>query len=239
MPLKASCSTPISGFGRWPDVTTASSIMRLILARHGNTFEPGDKALWVGRKEDLPLAQEGEQQAKVLADALKSAGIHPAAVYCGPLMRTRRFASIVVEELDLRLAPIEDDRLTEIDYGAWGGLTNEQVIQRYGTDPVLAWQTESRWPTGAGWQPGEDAVIERIDSLVSHVLKRHAASEAILFVSSNGVLRYFLKLAPGLFERQQRSGGLKVATGQVCLLSHGAGGFEVERWDSDPRTAFA
>jgi broad specificity phosphatase PhoE len=213
--------------------------MRLILARHGNTFQPGEQAVWVGRKEDLPLVPEGEAQARLLANALKAAGIRPAAVYCGPLLRTRSFASMIVEDLRLHSVAIEDERLAEIDYGAWGGLTNEQIVQRYGADPLLAWQNESRWPAGAGWQPGENAVIERINSLITHMLDRHAAGESILVVSSNGILRYFLKLMPGMFEQQLRASALKVATGHICLLSYERGQFRLGYWNQDPWTACA
>ena len=33
--------------------------MRLILARHGNTFEAGETPVWVGAREDLPLTARG------------------------------------------------------------------------------------------------------------------------------------------------------------------------------------
>ena len=38
--------------------------MKLILARHGNTFGPQDKVTWVGSTNDLPLVEEGLAQAQ-------------------------------------------------------------------------------------------------------------------------------------------------------------------------------
>jgi probable phosphoglycerate mutase len=40
---------------------------RLILIRHGNTFEAGQKAVWVGARSDLPLTMAGEAQAHAAA----------------------------------------------------------------------------------------------------------------------------------------------------------------------------
>ena len=37
---------------------------RLIIARHGNTFDAGDIPTRVGRRTDLPLVASGEAQAK-------------------------------------------------------------------------------------------------------------------------------------------------------------------------------
>ena len=48
--------------------------MRLILSRHGNTFSPGEKAVWVGRRSDLPLVEEGRRQAVRHWARLVSAG---------------------------------------------------------------------------------------------------------------------------------------------------------------------
>ena len=44
--------------------------MDILCARHGNTFAPGQRAVFVGAKEDLPLTEEGETQARDLAIAL-------------------------------------------------------------------------------------------------------------------------------------------------------------------------
>jgi len=38
--------------------------MLLILARHGNTFEQGEKTYRVGNAQDLPLVEKGLDQAQ-------------------------------------------------------------------------------------------------------------------------------------------------------------------------------
>ena len=50
--------------------------MLLLLARHGNTFDKGDKVVWVGARTDLPLTAKGREQARALgagADAVRPA----------------------------------------------------------------------------------------------------------------------------------------------------------------------
>ena len=44
--------------------------MLLLLARHGNTFNKGDKIVWVGARTDLPLTAKGREQALALGQAL-------------------------------------------------------------------------------------------------------------------------------------------------------------------------
>ncbi|MDK1390111.1 histidine phosphatase family protein [Sinorhizobium sp. 8-89] len=194
--------------------------------------------IWVARKEDVPLVREGEEQAKLLAATLRNVHIRPTAVYCGPLLRTRRFASVILEQIGLSYAPINDERLAEIDYGAWGGLTNEEILARYGADQFLAWQRESRWPAGAAWQPSEDAVLEGVHSLVKDIVNKHDDGDSINLVSSNGILRYFLKLVPGMFEQQLHASEVKVATGRACLISYERAKFHISCWNKDPRVAF-
>ena len=89
--------------------------MDIICARHGNTFAPGERVVFVGANEDVPLVPSGEEQALRLGAALREARIAPAVVLCGPLQRTRRYAELVAEKLGLGMKPIVDARLTEID----------------------------------------------------------------------------------------------------------------------------
>ena len=34
-------------------------MIELLLVRHGNTFAPGDRVVWVGKGQDLPLVESG------------------------------------------------------------------------------------------------------------------------------------------------------------------------------------
>lgn len=209
--------------------------MRLLLIRHGNTFEAGQTPVRVGANEDLPLTATGENQAHALAAALNNAGIRPDAVIAGPLIRTRRHAEVILEDLRIS-APLQiDRRLTEIDYGPWGGLSDADIVARFGdaaAQELAAWEKESRWPTEtAQWHPGAEAVIRGVAELSRELEMRLGANGTAFVCSSNGILRYFLELVPGGLATAQRSGRAKMSTGAASLLELTDGKARVLFWN--------
>lgn len=178
----------------------------LLLARHGNTFGPGDPVVWVGAKEDLPLVKSGEAQAAGLGEALREQSLAPARLVSGPLKRTRRAAEIVkaitMSDADIRI----DSRLTEIDYGQWGGKTDDEITEHFGPDAISDWRERHERPENAGWSPDN----QTLESNALGVLDDLATgSFPALVITSNGILRYF-HTAIG-FE-----GDARVKTGHVC-----------------------
>ena len=90
---------------------------RLIIARHGNTFAPGDTPTRVGRRTDLPLVASGEAQARRIGDYLRRHQMVPDAVFTAPLKRSYDTARLAVEALGRNLPITIDARFSEIDYG--------------------------------------------------------------------------------------------------------------------------
>lgn len=196
--------------------------MRLLLVRHGNTFEAGETPVRVGANEDLPLTAGGEDQAHALAAKLKEAAIRPGLFICGPLKRTRRHAEIVMAGLAAPGVAEIDPRLTEIDYGPWGGMSDGDIVARFGpaaARELEAWETESRWPAEtARWMPGAETVTRNLHDLSAELAGRLGADETALVCSSNGILRYFLELTPEGLAGHQAAGKAKMATGAAALL---------------------
>jgi broad specificity phosphatase PhoE len=209
--------------------------MKIILSRHGNTFSATDPVVWVGATQDLPLVDSGILQAKCLAQSLQKAGITPRAVYCGPLKRTRDYAAIVLEQLHASLKPIVDSRLNEIDYGNWAGLSNTQ-IQEIGEDAELsAWENLSVWPKIAGWS-GSAALMEReVKEFTKVLVTQYDPMDYILVITSNGRLRYFLKLIHGAFEQHIQNKNFKVATGNICSFLYDDKKWHLEFWNKNPQ----
>jgi probable phosphoglycerate mutase len=203
--------------------------MRLILARHGNTFGPGDKVTWVGSTNDLPLVQSGLEQAERAAAALESTTL--AAIYCAPLLRTKKFAEIVADKQATKPTPIIDNRLTELDYGDWSGLSDDEIAAKFG-DSLKNWINSSTWPSGCHWASSEAAVTAEVQSLVAELESKYA-DDTVLLVSSNGRLRYFLKLIAGEFERRVASKQFKMGTGKVSILN-GHRDYSLLAWNEDP-----
>lgn len=208
--------------------------MRLILARHGNTFAPGDKVVWAGQTNDLPLVETGLQQAQVAANYLLVQGIKPKAIYCSPLQRTKTFAEILAATLNYEGAPIIDQRLHEIDYGEWTGRSDQEIIDQFGVDQLKEWSEFSRWPQTGSWGANESQIKSEVESFVKDIQAKYSVDDTIIAVSSNGRLRYFLSLINGEFERRRQDKTLKVKTGNICELAAENGQFALKYWDKKP-----
>lgn len=197
---------------------------RLILARHGNTFGPGDTPVWVGAKEDLPLVEKGEAQARHLGKALKQAGVKLDRIISGPLRRTRRAADLVAE-ITVFNGPIEiDDRLKEIDYGRWGGRTDDQIAAEFGEEALTGWRDHHIVPPGAGWSPTPATLKANAEAVLRDACR---SSGTVLIMTSNGILRFY-HAAMGF------DGDAKVKTGHVGAADIADGQTTARFWNLDP-----
>jgi len=210
--------------------------MDIILSRHGNTFAPSDPVVWTGSSNDLPLVAEGIAQAEKFGRVLLSQGLRPAAVYCGPLKRTRVYAEILIGMLGLSEGPRVDSRLNEIDYGKWTGLTQDQVEAEFGPASLKAWNEKSVWPKEGGWGGSPEKIISEVHSFVHDLQKAHRQSDLVLVISSNGRLRYFLTLQEGVYESHIKTGRFKVKTGNICKLKASKESVVIDYWNIDPNS---
>jgi broad specificity phosphatase PhoE len=198
----------------------------IILCRHGNTFERGARACMVGAREDLPLTQEGREQARRMGMAIASTGVVVNRVLCGPLQRTKVYSQIIVERLGSGLQPATDSRLVELDYGEWGGLSNEEIAERFGADVLAAWNERGVRPIATPFSPTED-VVERETLAVLADLGRMGGVS--LLVTSNGRLREYSRLiAP------EGRTSHKVKTGNACVLMQIGDSWRILGWDLSP-----
>jgi len=199
----------------------------LILCRHGNTFAKGEKVVMVGAREDLPLTPQGIEQARAVANALVSSQIVPARIVSGPLQRTRVFAeevkTITRSEAELEI----DTRLTEFDYGAWSGLSNEEIVALSGAEALEAWQERSERPSGVTFSP---SIADARADAAALVRELGDLRGCYLVVTSNGRLREFGHLlAPSA-----TSTSYKVRTGHACVVIREGDRWQVEGWDLAP-----
>ena len=211
--------------------------MKLILARHGNTFSPDMVPVFVGSGDDMPLVEEGYKQAERFSELMKVRQIKIDAIYNGPLQRTCKFAELVKKSLDLEIEPIVDERLNELDYGGWSGKTNDQIVAEYGARVFDGWNDQSIWPAGSGWGSTPEKLGSEVRSFVDDLLSKHPEDKTILVVTSNGRMRYFLKLIEGAFEQRQREKNLKVAPGNFCKLTFNSAGASLQSWNESPLKA--
>lgn len=196
----------------------------LVLARHGNTFEPDQTPVWVGAKEDLPLARKGLEQAQALGKALNDAAIRVQRVISGPLIRTRKAAETVagITGFDGKIAI--DDRLKEIDYGSWGGRSDAEIAAEWGEAAITAWRERHERPEGAGWSPDEAVLKANVLGLLREL---ESEDGPVLLITSNGILRYF-HAALGI------GGDAKVKTGHACAARLEGKTARPLFWNRDP-----
>ena len=192
--------------------------LTLHLCRHGNTFSPGEPVVWVGRGQDLPLAPSGRAQAEDLAQTLKNEDVTPDLIYCSSLQRTRDFAFILQNHLAPACPVIAHSHLDELDYGQWGGLSSEEIADRFGQHVLDAWQKDALFPKAdqGAWGDTESTIMRRIRDFLQDLAQDCQALPTpprhVIIVSSNGFLRFFLHVVPGAFEDAKRKNTLKLPT---------------------------
>jgi len=206
--------------------------MRLFLARHGNTFGTGDRVTMLGAKDDLPLTAKGEEQAEQAVKFFKQQGVFFAYIYCAPLKRTQRFAQIVNEGLALGLTPVLDSRLTEIDYGNWSGLTQDEIKAKFGAGELQAWNEHGVWPPSGQFSPGERQIKQELRDFISGL--NFKTDEDLLVVSSSGRLRYFLDLIPGELEKRLNASSFKMQTGALACIDFSGKAPKLLYWNLRP-----
>jgi probable phosphoglycerate mutase len=101
-------------------------MMRLILARHGET--DWNKQHRVQGRSDIELNENGRKQAEALARALRNTPVK--AIYTSPLTRARDTASAIGRFHGVDVATL--DGLQEIDAGEVDGLTYQEMSSQYG-----------------------------------------------------------------------------------------------------------
>jgi len=199
----------------------------VILCRHGNTFKAGEKVVMVGAREDLPLTDVGEAQAHAVAGALQSARVLPQRVYSGPLQRTKEFARLIIAHMGAAIETNIDSRLTELDYGAWGGLSDQEITERWGAAVLEAWHLRGVRPQGVQFSPSESELQSEVRALLDELCLHEGVS---LVVSSNGRLREFGRQVG----RGNGASVWKVRTGKVCVLEYFEERWGILLWDAEP-----
>ena len=118
--------------------------MILYFLRHGTADAAGE-----GGDEARDLSAEGEAALRGAGVLWRRLNLRPDIVVTSPLLRARRTAEIVAEELDLRHEPITDDRLRP---GAgWGRIGR-----------ALADHTDARRVLFVGHEPDLSSTVETL-----------------------------------------------------------------------------
>ena len=157
---------------------------------------------------DIALSDEGRAQAQALALALRDDRFD--AIYASDLRRAIETARIIagLHGLDVRLDP----RIREFDFGAWEGLTWDEITERW---PEFR---DQRATAAKLYQPqgGEtfERVCERVRAFLDDVRRR--PEEGVLVVTHAGVLHAVLAVL-GETLRDRPADGLSVSFSQASI----------------------
>lgn len=208
---------------------------KIIIARHGNTFDADEVPRRVGARTDLDLVEAGIVQATQLGMWMKENGTIPRRIISGPLKRTVKMAEIarsVLFQDEVNHPHIEiDERLREIDYGPDENLREEEVINRIGADAIKKWDEKAIVPDG--WKV-DPAQLKKDWEAITDDIRAENSGESVLIVTSNGIARFAPHLT-GNFDAFSAKHKIKLATGALGILEDKNGEWHISEWNLKPK----
>lgn len=152
------------------------------MIRHGVTSWNVEKR--IQGMTDIPLNEEGRRQAGLIASRINQESWD--GIYSSDLSRAHETAKTIADTLKITILAT-DERAREKSFGEAEGTTEEERIERWGTD----WKEQIQ-----GAETDED-VFKRGSALVEEIRLRHPG-ERILVVSHGG---WIVSMLSGLFPR--------------------------------------
>jgi broad specificity phosphatase PhoE len=172
------------------ELPTRPGTCLLYLIRHGTTTLNVENR-YRGRR-DIPLDAQGYQDAVDAARCLSGTGL--AAVYTSPLRRAIATAQIIADEAmvpDLRIL----HGLTNVDYGAWEGMTAEEAAM-FDPEAYALYRTaphRAACPLGERLSDAQDRMMEALRLIGDRhagetvVAVTHAVMIRLAFVQISGI----------------------------------------------------
>jgi 2,3-bisphosphoglycerate-dependent phosphoglycerate mutase len=202
----------------------------LLIARHGNTFRPGDIVMRAGARTDLPLVQSGLEQAAALGRYLHAHNLRPDHVFTSHLQRTKQTAYRAMEAIDCPVPMEPLDIFNEVDYGPDENKPETEVVARLGEAAIKAWDEDGILPEG--WKGDVNQIKKAwldFGQRMAHMFK----DKTVLVVTSNGVAR-FAPVLTGDFEGFKASRKLKISTGAFCRFEFDGTAWTCTDWNVKP-----
>ena len=151
-----------------------SNGLRVSLLRHGHTTSG---PVYRGRV-DVPLSSKGWQQMQQ-----SISGLQPDMVVTSPLQRCANFAQSLGQPV------LTDERLVEMDFGAWDGRERELVWQEDQVAVKAFWADPMRVspPGGENLAQVQERAVKALHKHIESALAQQ--KQHLLLVSHGGVIR--------------------------------------------------
>ncbi len=168
---------------------------RVFLVRHGATTLTAEDRF--AGETDVPLSDEGREQARRLAARLRGENIR--SVFASPLGRTVETARIIAEPLGCEVSTRAG--LREISHGRWEQLTRREVEERF-PDEAAEWENDPYTFAPQGGESGLMVTARALPVLIDIV--REHAGETVIVVSHKATIRLLVAAFLGFDSRRYR-----------------------------------
>ncbi len=185
--------------------------MKIYFVRHGETEWNVKKK--IQGKTDIPLNENGRNQAKKLAEKLVKENFYAVKVYSSPQLRALQTAQTVADALQIPCEII--DGFAEMDLGEWEGLNWKTIHKEYG-DIYHYWNTNRRYVSTPGGECYNDVLRRTLEGL-AYILERE--TEDVLVVTHSAILmslRCYLARRP--FDEDEMVGRYKTKNAEVVSI---------------------
>ena len=183
---------------------SASPPARLWVVRHGESAgnvardraeaERLDRIALSCRDVDVPLSENGREQARALGRRLAALPDPPTLLWTSPYVRAVETADLALAEAGLDLPRVVDERLREREFGVLDGLTRQGITSLFPDESerrALIGKFYHRPPGGESWSD----VLLRLRAALND-LGHEAEGERVLLVAHQVVVllvRYVLE----------------------------------------------
>jgi broad specificity phosphatase PhoE len=170
------------------------AVLTVLLTRHGHT-DRSEPEQYLGQRLHASLTERGRRDAEALAERL--ATVHIDRIISSPLGRAVETALIIASRSD---APVEtNEHLTELDYGAWEGLTVEEIDERFPGERA-EYSANPAFARVGGGETGLD-VAARLSRFIDELLDWSVEQErgqTVMLVGHSSLNRIFLATVLGV-----------------------------------------
>jgi probable phosphomutase (TIGR03848 family) len=165
----------------------------VILLRHGHSTSNGAHTL-AGRSPGIDLDDTGREQATALVERVGSLPIK--ALVRSPLLRCERTLEPLAAALGLE--PVVDQRLTEVDYGAWTGRKIGDLVKEPLWAVVQAQPSAAVFPDGEGLADVQARAVAAVREHDRRLHDEHGADVLWLACAHGDVIKSVLADALGI-----------------------------------------
>jgi len=171
----------------------------LCLIRHGESLWNKENRFtgWV----DVPLTDNGREQAKKAGEILKSLNIKFDIAYTSLLSRSIETLEIIIKTLGDNIPVIKDISLNERHYGDLQGLNKDKVAEIYGKEQVRLWRRslKVRPPNGESLEDTQKRTLPFFERTIKGDLE---LNKNVLVVAHGNSLRSIISYIENLNEEQ-------------------------------------